>query len=120
MVDKLIVDDTYGPIRLTWWIEEDSDFGASVGDGYKPKETEPSREKDEEKWRWWVAERVALPFADLERGYSGGFEFESVAKARAALAAIKMAWSAKRPMNEHEKWCLSQGWKPPKGWTGAT
>jgi hypothetical protein len=93
--------------------------GAHVGEYYSSSRDEPDREQDADAWESWAAAKAALPFA-IERtvGKGTGFEFENQAAARKAMASIKVALKAKRSLNEHEKWCLAQGWKPPKGWTG--
>jgi hypothetical protein len=108
----------YDPWAIAWF-SDDMGEGAHVGEDYSSSLDEPSREQDADAWEWWTAAKAALPFA-IERtvGKIAGFEFENQAMARKAMAAIKVALKAKRPLNEHERWCLAQGWKPPKGWTG--
>lgn len=122
MADKLVVDDSglRGAIRLTWVLEEEDDLGGSIGDGYDPKDPEPDRGVDVEAWESWAAERAALPFRDPDARHEYGFEFATTAKAKAALAAIKIRWTAKRPLYEWEQKAIAANWKPPKGWTGAT
>lgn len=121
MADKLVVDDSAqdGAIRITWELEEEQDLGRSIGDGYDPDEPEPNRETNEEDWENWAAERAALPFRDPGARHVYGFEFATTATAKAALAAIKIRWTAKRPLFEWEQKAIAANWKPPKGWTGA-
>lgn len=121
MADKLVVDDSGpgGAIRLTWQLDSDEDLGGSIGDGYDPNELEPERGVDEEAWMTWAAERAALPFIDSGARHNYGFQFASVAKAKSALAAIKLGWATKRPLLDWEQKAIAANWKPPKGWTGA-
>ena len=101
------------------WFSDGMGEGARVGEYYSSSRDEPDREQDADAWELWTVAKAAVQFATRESiGTSGGFEFENQAAARKAMAAIKVALKAKRPLNEHEKWCLAQGWKPPKGWTG--
>lgn len=121
MVDRLGYCEPrrqYDPWAIAWF-SDDMGEGAHVGEHYSSCWVEPDRDLDKDGWEMWTAAKAALPFA-VERsvGSSTGFEFENQATARKAMAAIKVALKAKRPLNEHEKWCLAQGWKPPKGWTG--
>jgi hypothetical protein len=108
----------YDPWAIAWF-SDDFGEGAHIGEHYSSSLDEPDREQAADAWESWTVAKAAVQFATRKSiGTSGGFEFENQATARKAMAAIKVALKAKRSLNEHETWCLAQGWKPPKGWTG--
>jgi hypothetical protein len=107
---------SYEPWSIAWFC--DGEESAHIGETYHPNTPEPDRVANSERWEMWTADRAAKPFALENMRGVGGFEFASESMAKKAMAAIKLALKTKRPLNEHETWCLAQGWKPPKGWTG--
>lgn len=97
------------------WCDEVDGVGATVGECWREHEEgqAPDREKNEDSWDCWAAEHAAASFADEMN--SDGFAFYSMTTARKAMAAIKAALKAKRPLFDWEQKALAAGWKRPKG-----
>lgn len=107
----LAIDDRSEGFYIAWYIPEDSDFGAYVGEDSAP----PKPPEDKEGWECWVAHKAVEPLADDKD--DRGFVFETEKKAKLALAAADDALS-----NGHTPWpawaiqAKDAGWTPPEGW----
>lgn len=110
--ELIVCDDLDGSWRLAWYFKRDGDIGGHVGETDEG-ESEPE-ERDE--WECWKASRIAKTFGP-ERDRNG-FYWPTKRGAAAALAAIKVAFTASegRPMPDWATTALGAGWKPPKGW----
>lgn len=102
-----------GEFRIAYYFEEDSDFGAFLGESSTDgKDKAP---KKPEEWEHWRANKVCV---DLQAEQDNrGFYWHTKAKATAALRQIKEALKhADKPLPEWAEKALAAGWKPPKGW----
>ena len=123
--DVLEVVDTGFEFRLQWWIPENEDYGATVGESGK----EPVKDADTD-LEWYTAEMVAFklyrakPDSDTFGLDKKGFRWASKSAATKVLAQIKAETRAALQSNKGSEkgwpeWAttaLSNGWKPPKGW----
>jgi hypothetical protein len=113
----LAINDHYDKVRLSWWFQEEGDFGANVGDHpgrlHEDGAAEPSREVRED-WECWIADSIAGK-SGAERD-SDGFYWETASAARKVLKQIKLASKVEATMPEWALKALDAGWKPPKGW----
>lgn len=107
------VDKKHGEFGISWF-DEDGE-GLAIGEGQIWKE--PVRDSDD--WEVWAAENAASTIPRERRESTGAFVW-SRANSGLAMKAIKAALKVKRPLLEWEQKALAAGWKPPKGWTGAT
>ena len=129
MADRLLVLDARREgYCIGWWLEEDDDIGATIGDGYDYKtfSDEAIREKTEEDDRLHnIAGRTLEKLSKDPKWSVGmtrdheGFRFDSRAKAREALRLIKAEFKAFESKTPYPEWAvkaLAAGWKAPKGW----
>lgn len=115
MADKLIVDvdrQRKYLYRIWWFLEEEQDIGACVGENVGWKIETPPKNRDD--WEGWVVE-VAIHKTGAECD-GQGFFWESEAGAKKALRVAKEAIKQDRPLPEWARMALEEGWKPPKGW----
>lgn len=115
MKDHLVVHQAGdGYFYIAWYLAEEQDFGAYVGEG--PLGTkEPDRLSERDEWECWTADKIAREdpdHIDEDMGYC----WETAAAAKRVLAQINLAFKAPRPLHDWEKKALEAGWKPPKGW----
>lgn len=100
---------------IAWWIPSDGGLGAFVGDSLEFEDDATTEEERKERLEMETANAAAKPFSSFTGAY--GYEFETEAKARKALAACTLAlWSLDIPMPDWATKALEEGWKPPKGW----
>lgn len=112
--DYLVIDtdasreDRY---RLAWFIKDWQDIGGRVGDE-APGPTPP---KDKSEWEVWQAARSVMALADGRD--QDGYYFESLSRARAALAAANAGLlSGEAPLPAWALLAKAAGWTPPEGW----
>lgn len=113
MKDHLTVADRGdGVYHIAWYIAEDQDFGAYVGErGYDAEE--PNRSEEPEDWECWMANHVAE--ADPHHQEDDmGYYWESASAAKKVIARINAAFKGKKPLEAWEIKALDAGWKPPK------
>lgn len=116
MKDHLVIDDFRDyQYRIVWFLEEEQEYGAYVGEG-SIRLAEPDRAKEPDEWEVWTAYRIAWEDENHNQDEIG-FYWESKSKAQRVLAKIKAAFKAKRPLADWEKKALDAGWTPPKGWS---
>ena len=120
MKDHLMIDDADSyAYRIVWYLAEEQDYGAVLGEGG----VHPTRE-DLEKIEDFEDRTTAL--CDIVAGESSGVQhddkgycWESRSAAQTALrscnAAMKQLASGK-PWPEWAMKAKAAGWKPPKGW----
>jgi len=121
--DKLEVEESRGVYKISWWLGEDDDYGASMGDDgptCKFKVEDLAKEKDPS-YREHMAYVIASYSLREEKpaGHRDGFFWDTRPQAERALRLIKAMGKAMLegvPMPEWALTALSQGWKPPKGW----
>lgn len=109
--DYLVTDDDDGIYRLAWYIAEWRDIGGHVGESEQPD----AAPKEKDYWEVWQADRSVKELADGRD--SKGYYFDSVSKARAALAAANEGLlSGEAPLPEWALLAKAAGWTPPEGW----
>jgi hypothetical protein len=114
--------------RIKWWLSNDQDYGASVGEGGKlPTKTKSA---DLEYLEWYTAEMVcfrlykANPDSDTFGLDSQGFWWSSKSAATKVLSQIrsetKVALQVKGSSeSDWPEWAVTakaNGWEPPNGW----
>jgi len=113
--DKLVVDcDRLGVWRITWFLAEDGDLGASLGE---QEYTQASLEKADPAERDHVlATLTAKKTAGVKR--DGTYYWESESAATKALRLINATLKADdgAPWPEWAIKAKAEGWKAPKGW----
>jgi hypothetical protein len=110
MADSISVECHKYRYFLQWY--SDGEEGAQLGETlYTPKQLEEATVEN----RWFISATIAVEKHGAERD-SGGFHFETHAKANAALRVAKAAKNAKRAMPDWALKATAEGWKPPKGW----
>ena len=109
--DRLsILEGRQGP-TIGWFLADEQEFGLMLGESNSDvpdKETQVAMETIR-----------ALPEADrpISMG-SREWVWGNMSSAKRALAAAKLAIkNIKHPMPEWALKAVSEGWKPPKGWT---
>jgi hypothetical protein len=121
--DSLKVVESDDEYRLKWWISEDEDYGATVGE----RGELPTEDSDIE---WYTAEVVCFRLykANQDSDTFGldyqGFWWSSKVRATKVLTQIhaetQVALSTgKGAENPWPDWAITAkaaGWKPPKGW----
>lgn len=111
MKDRLVIDERRGGCRIVWWLAEDRDYGAALGEsGAKP--SNPQNEME-------AAEAAVWDMADGREAF-GGLRWNSRLAAQRALKIAKQAvaeFEGAKPWPEWAKQALAAGWKAPKGWT---
>lgn len=119
-----VVEDDPG-YRIQWWIPENEDYGAMIGE--LGKEPDKAEETDLE---WYTAEMVvfklyrAQPDSDTFGLDARGFWFASKSGATRVLSQIKVETRAilqgeKGSEKSWPEWAVTakaNGWKPPKNW----
>ncbi len=109
---RLVLDeDRHGLFRIHWYIPEDGDLGACLGDYLLP----PQLCEDAEH-RIATESAKALNTGELD---TVGLYWYTRSGASKALAAAKAALTVHRsakPWPEWAKQALAAGWKAPKGW----
>lgn len=106
--------DYYGQWRLAWYLSEDDDFGACLGDDGVPDRRPEPRGDYEHYLATWVAARTRGVQQD-----SDGLYWESKTQAQAALRAVNAGLKAARdarPLPDWAREALAAGWRAPKGW----
>lgn len=114
MKDHLTIADLGdGVYHIAWYLVEDQDFGAYVGETDRYGEDEPNRSKEPENWECWMADKVAAedPY-HLDDHI--GFYWESASAAKKVITRINAAFKGERPLEAWEIKALDAGWKPPK------
>lgn len=101
MKDKLIVQEDRGVYRIFWWLAEEQDLGAELGDGHEEGDDKHA-----------VATRAAKTTPGVEKD-SRSYYWESRSAASAALQIANAALKNK-PLADWERKALAAGWKPPK------
>lgn len=110
--DRLVVNEERGVYQIAWFLAEEQDIGAALGEcGTKPEA--PTNEHE-------AAEAAVWGMADGSAVTRSGLYWETSSGARAALAVAKAAvaqFNSKKPWPEWTKHALAAGWKAPRGWT---
>lgn len=97
---------------IAWYLPDDDDLGAYLGDSGDPQGESPD---DRDEWEVWTACKAVQPFA-LHRSATG-FAFETEAIVRRALRAANEALN--RGGGPWPEWAIraqDAGWTPPKNW----
>ena len=111
--DKLVIDpEKEWCWRIYWYLAEEQELGACVGEGDDHLKEQAPDNRDE--FEYWASSR-AIYLLGAERDFKG-FYFESKSQAQKALAVAKQAMKQDRPLPEWAQKALAEGWKPPKNW----
>lgn len=105
--DRLVLeDDARGNYRIMWYLAEERDLGATLGDEWPLRLVEANSEHGR-------ATTAVSTSKGVDRD-DQGFYWETKL---AAATALKMAKAAlkNRPLEDWEQKALAAGWKPPKG-----
>jgi hypothetical protein len=102
--------------QIAWYLAEEQDYGAFLGDA-PTAQTEPDRANEPEEWECWKADRIARDDPNAHRDSLGRLYWYEKSHAQAVLSKIKTAFKVKRPLADWEKKALDAGWRPPKGWS---
>ena len=109
----LAINERVEGIYIAWYIPEDGDFGGYIGEGAE-RDEEPSG-NDLEAWENWAAYQTIKIHADGKN--IQGFFFNTIRKARTALAAANETLTTKsRPWPSWAIQAKEAGWTPPEGW----
>lgn len=112
MKDRLVIREEKSCYRISWWLADESEYGADLGETLNAGQGEPPPSRDA--FECWVANRTVL---DLKAARDeSGFYWNTKPEALAVLRQIRVALDQDRPLPEWAKTALAQGWKPPKGW----
>lgn len=117
MTARLAIDERGydGEYRIGWFLSEDGDFGAMIGET-KYTEAQIAKMTDREDHECALAYLAALK-TDGYRVDWRGLIWESRSAAQKALRAIKAAIAnADHPWPEWAVKARAEGWTPPKGW----
>jgi hypothetical protein len=115
--DRLLVDDNDRDcFRITWYLAEEGDMGATIGDG--DRYTEDQLAKAEPADRPHIIACLTAVKTDGVTRDSHGFRWESRAKATVALRAINLSIKndGGAPWPEWALKAKAERWTPPKGW----
>ena len=96
--------------RVAWFIAEEGDIGAILGDRKVPTKLPPNEDPD---WEHFAACHAVRDSEGCQRDGEGYyFDTRTAAETakRSAVAAMK-----NKPLADWERKALSAGWKPPKG-----
>ncbi|MGK3995007.1 hypothetical protein [Sorangium sp. So ce1024] len=110
MRDKLVLKTDRAGWRVQWWLAEESDLGACLGDEWPITVTAEAGSAD---WEHQTATVAAASTTGRQRD-GGGFYWGSRRLAQSALLAANAALK-RRPLADWEKKALENGWLPPKG-----
>lgn len=110
--DKLMVVPDRWVHRIQWWIAEDGDMGAYLGERRSDGKGDPPKKAiDLPHWTACKAARETNPKRD-----TSGFYWESANAAGAALRVVKAALAQERPLPDWAIKATAEKWTPPKGW----
>ena len=124
MADRLIVMDSTEGFCIAWYLQEEGDTGAVIGEMRWGEVTKFEGSKDPDERLWFLAERLCQEEArlhpdELVQYRARGYTWDSRARAALMLKRIKAQFQAQesgRPLPEWAKTAMAAGWKPPKGW----
>lgn len=106
-----LVEAPDGKYFLVWYLLEEQEYGAYLGDLPKQRKKEPDRACDPDGWECWMADKIAREDPNVVE--DGVLYWECKSHARSVLSKIKAAFLMKRPLADWEKKALEMGWKPP-------
>lgn len=119
--DKLIVAEVHGVYVIGWFLAEEGELGAYLGDDVSTLEdvNKAAPEDHEAVLAQYLAHK--LWDSTVQRGSSFGkhFFWETESQAKKALREIRAnmeAFASKKPWPEWALKAKEAGWKPPKGW----
>lgn len=117
MKDKLILSDDDGSWRIVWFLAEEQEQGAFLGDTvYSPHDLTRAKPED----RDHVAATLAARASEGSRHDSGGYHWPTRREALAALKECRAAIAGAKSGAPWPDWAIkakAAGWKAPKGWT---
>ncbi len=112
----LTIDERAEGFYLAWYLPEDGDFGAYVGDRDLSAEKGSTPEDQKEVWEVNTANDAAKPFS-CGKHPAYGFEFKTMTQAKRAFTAANTALhEGGAPLPEWAVLARAAGWTPPKGW----
>lgn len=118
--DRLFVDDRDRHcFRIAWYLAEDDDEGATLGEGDNYTTTDLAQAKGED--RPHIVACITAAVTDGVAQDSRGYYWESRRAATTALRRISLAIKndGGPPWPEWATKAAAEGWKAPKGWKPA-
>jgi len=116
--DKLcVIEGRYGyDHRIAWFLAEDGDFGAVLGDGDRYTHADLKKASGDD--RAHILACLTAAKSDGVTRDRDGFSWETRTKATAALRMINLALKTDggAPWPEWAIRAKAEGWKEPKGW----
>lgn len=119
--DRLVINEIRGAYYLTWFIVDEDDYGATLGDVEYTREALQKAEagimKDPELVEMIVLSMMAKELSDGRS--ADGYYWDSLSGVKKALAAIKARQKTLTDSRPWPDWALTavkNGWKAPKGW----
>jgi hypothetical protein len=112
--DRLVLVDKAYHFSIKWYLAEEHDFGATLGEDSRPPSSKPPADRGD--WEHWAANKALWEMQPRPRRNKEGFYWDTRAEAMRALAVVKEVMKQGRPMPEWAQKALAEGWKPPKGW----
>lgn len=119
--DKLVLEYSNGGLfEIAWYLVEEGDLGARLGEGDKapPTDAEVAAAETDEDWEHRRATQIAAASKGVEKYGYDPYRWERRADAQACLREINVVLKAGRvkPMPDWAVKAAAAGWKPPKGW----
>lgn len=113
--DKLQVFEGNFGFYVAWFLADECDGGARLGDGYSGRSRPPPENRED--YECWLSERVAYEIAaDAYVPGRGVYLWDSRTEASRVLRVINERLKQPRDLPDWAKKALAEGWKPPKGW----
>ena len=115
--DKLVVFESQGVYRIGWYLWEDDDMGATLGEDLSLIKLIEKNLDNKEVDKDHVSVTRALMGLEGVQKDDGGFYWESKGEATKALKLAKVA--ARGVVGEYPEWAkkaILEGWKAPRGW----
>lgn len=112
---RLFIDDDRSYYRITWYLPDEGDHGATLGESRYTR-AHLERAKCDDDWEH-IAATIAVSEAPGVQRDRDGYYWESRKDAVAALrTANTVLKNRKKPWPEWALQAQAAGWKAPKGW----
>ncbi len=122
MADRLVVFERRDLYRIGYYLEDEEDIGAVLGEDLNIDIPEQDPGLDwglNSDWDYKIAVKTILSLPDIEKD-NQGFYWETRNQAQKILKLIKIALKnyqdSKKDLPDWAKKAIAAGWKPPKGW----
>lgn len=115
--DKLVVEPIRNGYAIGWFLVEDGELGAMLGESISGL-TVPSQDEDRDWWASETAARALVPKPERDDNH-GCFIWGTEGAAKKALREIKARMASLLGDKPWPEWALkakAAGWSPPQGW----